>query len=115
MQLAQGLDIKYVCIDSLCIIQDNSRDWHSEAGKMKYVYSNATLVVAASGARDSSEGLFIDERPHSSSYRLPYRPAGQIEGTCNMMRTLKWHEGDPSKGPSMGGLGHFKNVISRDV
>lgn len=54
VQLAQGLDIKYVWIDSLCIIQGNSRDWHSEAGKMKDVYSNATLVVASSGARDSS-------------------------------------------------------------
>lgn len=102
VELAQGIDIKYIWIDSVCIIQDHSQDWHSEAAKMRDVYSNATLVVAASGAKDSREGLFIDERPRSSFFRLPYRQAGEIKGTFNMMRTPNWHKGHPSDGPLEG-------------
>jgi hypothetical protein len=66
VEFAQGMGIKYVWIDSLCIIQGNSQDWHSEAAKMGDVYWNATLVVAASGAKDSSKVLFISERPLST-------------------------------------------------
>jgi len=71
MEFAQGVGIKYVWIDSLCIIQGNGQDWHSEAAKMGEVYRNAAFVVAASGAKDSSEGLFISERPFSPVLRLP--------------------------------------------
>ena len=38
IKFAQGMGIRYVWIDSLCIIQGDSRDWHSEAAKMGEVY-----------------------------------------------------------------------------
>lgn len=96
--LAQAIGYSYVWIDSLCIIQDNRRDWHAEAKKMGDVYRNAALVVAASGAKDSSEGLFITDRPSSTIFRMPYRIAGEVKGTFNMtpLPNKDWH---PESGP----------------
>ncbi|PQE05107.1 heterokaryon incompatibility protein [Rutstroemia sp. NJR-2017a BVV2] len=51
--------LRYLWIDSLCIIHDNRNDWSIEAPHMGTVYSRGYLVIAASGARDSSEGCFI--------------------------------------------------------
>lgn len=99
VKFAQGIGIRYVWIDSLCIIQGNSQDWHSEAANMGDVYRNAALVVAASGAKDSSEGLFIDNRPLSTVLRLPYRMGGECKGTFNMIRLPGIERRHPKHGP----------------
>ncbi|RDL37703.1 uncharacterized protein BP5553_05136 [Venustampulla echinocandica] len=56
--IARHLGIRYVWIDSLCIMQEDQDDWARESGRMADVYSNAYLVVAANHARDGSEGCF---------------------------------------------------------
>ncbi|KAK3338708.1 heterokaryon incompatibility protein-domain-containing protein, partial [Neurospora tetraspora] len=52
------LGIRYLWIDSLCIIQDSLSDWEVESQKMGPIYEGATLTLGAAYARDSSEGLF---------------------------------------------------------
>ena len=99
VELAQGIGIRYLWIDSLCIIQGDSRDWHSEAAKMGDVYRNAALVVAASGAKDSSEGLFVSERQPSTVLQIPYISDGECKGTFNMMRLPNNSDSDPRTGP----------------
>ena len=54
---------RYLWIDSLCIIQDSTEDWQNESGLMRHVYKNAWLNIAATGAADSSSGLFFDRKP----------------------------------------------------
>jgi hypothetical protein len=93
------MGIRYVWIDSLCIIQGDSQDWHSEAAKMGDVYRNAALVVAASGAKDSSEGLFISERQPSTVLQIPYVSDGECKGTFNMMRLLHDSDSNLCTGP----------------
>jgi hypothetical protein len=99
VEFAQGIGIRYIWIDSLCIIQDDHQDWLSEAAKMGEVYRNATLVAAASGAKESSEGLFISNRLPATVLRLPYRVAGKIKGTFNIMRLPTVWEWHPAAGP----------------
>lgn len=41
------LGIRYIWIDSLCIIQDSSQDWGREAGTMHLVYKFAEVTVVA--------------------------------------------------------------------
>ncbi|KAL9615377.1 MAG: hypothetical protein Q9167_000205 [Letrouitia subvulpina] len=53
------LDIKYLWIDSLCIIQDSKKDWQAESATMGNVYGNSTLTIAAASAKDSYEGCFF--------------------------------------------------------
>lgn len=58
--LVRPLDIRYLWIDSLCIIQGSYLDWEHEASHMKDVYRNAILTIAATGASSSSIGCFFD-------------------------------------------------------
>lgn len=46
-QVAVRMSIKYVWIDSLCIIQDDTEDWNREAALMAQIYRYAEFTVAA--------------------------------------------------------------------
>jgi hypothetical protein len=63
--VSKFLQIRYLWIDSLCIIQDNPSDWASEASQMHMVYSNSHCNISASHAEDSTKGLFRDRSPHA--------------------------------------------------
>lgn len=62
--IARELDIKYVWIDSICIIQegDGHADKNREIAKMGSIYSNAIITIAAVAAKISSEGCFIKDK-----------------------------------------------------
>jgi hypothetical protein len=53
------LGIRYIWIDSLCIIQDSVVDWQRESASMTQVYRNAICCLAATGAQDSTQGLYL--------------------------------------------------------
>jgi hypothetical protein len=55
--LTRQFGVKYLWIDSLCIIQDDTADWRCEASRMGTVYQNACLVISAAGASDSRQGF----------------------------------------------------------
>ena len=55
------LGIRYLWIDSLCIIQQDSDDWARESAKMCDVYENAYVTIAASSASNSTQGLFLQD------------------------------------------------------
>lgn len=60
------LSIKYLWIDSLCIIQEgkgSAEDWTHHVTEMQVIYSNGTLNIAASHAASSSEGLWTSRNP----------------------------------------------------
>ncbi|KAI1142109.1 HET-domain-containing protein [Hypoxylon sp. FL0543] len=59
--IARQLGIRYVWIDSLCIIQGNLADWEYESKGMAQVYGNATLTVIAARSADSRLG-FVTNR-----------------------------------------------------
>jgi Heterokaryon incompatibility protein (HET) len=83
LQLASRLQIRFIWIDSICIIQDGDggADWRREALKMAQYYENSELTVAAAAAADpSSDGLFGRTRPPPTIARLPYRAK---DGTQN--------------------------------
>jgi hypothetical protein len=69
VDVAKGLGVRYVWIDSLCIIQDDAADWASEAGKMASVYSGSYLNIAGSSASGCQGGLFPSEST-MDNYRL---------------------------------------------
>jgi hypothetical protein len=65
--LARAIGICYVWIDSLCIIQDDSRDIETEISKMGQIYRNAILNVGAlktshvaKATKYEHTGLFVD-------------------------------------------------------
>ena len=47
--LTRSLGLRYLWIDSLCIIQDSVDDWTKEANSMADVYENSVCTIAAAG------------------------------------------------------------------
>lgn len=62
---SRKLGLEYLWIDSMCIIQDNEKDWQNESTQMYSVYSNAHITLAALHADDSHGGLFSQRPPGS--------------------------------------------------
>jgi hypothetical protein len=60
IMLTRRLGIQYIWIDSLCIIQDDHRDWEIESVKMNDIYSNSYLTIAATHSHNGRGGLFSD-------------------------------------------------------
>ncbi|KAI4674166.1 uncharacterized protein J4E84_010779 [Alternaria hordeiaustralica] len=70
--LAKALQIPYVWIDALCIIQDDEADKASEISRMDHIYQNAVLNVGATGAADAA-------RPPADS---DWMPDSATKGKC---------------------------------
>ncbi|OAG06439.1 HET-domain-containing protein [Paraphaeosphaeria sporulosa] len=75
VRLTRELGLRYVWVDSLCILQDEHADWERESARMLSIYSNAYLTVAAHRAKDISEG-FLHSRPKRSHVELGYTRSG---------------------------------------
>ncbi|KAI1743121.1 hypothetical protein F4680DRAFT_471994 [Xylaria scruposa] len=60
VRTTRALGIRYLWIDSLCIVQDDENDWNKEAKKMEDVYSCAYVTIAASSAASSLDGFLVD-------------------------------------------------------
>ncbi|KAI1480201.1 HET-domain-containing protein [Daldinia eschscholtzii] len=59
--VTRHLGIKFLWIDSLCIIQDSAEDWITESAKMDEIFNSAYCTIAASSAGSTTEG-FLRER-----------------------------------------------------
>lgn len=70
----RALGCSYLWIDALCIIQDDTDDWSTEASRMAGVYSGASITLVAAASRDSTGGLF-------QHYKHP-------SPTCELMRSV---------------------------
>ena len=57
--IARMLKVRYLWIDSLCIIQDDVQDWEEQSAIMGEIYSQSYLTIAASASKDSSGGCFL--------------------------------------------------------
>jgi hypothetical protein len=58
MLFTRRLGVRYLWIDSLCIIQEDPIDWGIEAANMAEIYSGAHFTIATANAKDSEDGLF---------------------------------------------------------
>jgi hypothetical protein len=56
--ITRGLDIRYIWIDSLCIVRGGGADWAAESVKMGTIYENSYLTIAATAATDGTNGCF---------------------------------------------------------
>lgn len=85
--VTRKLGLQYLWIDSLCIVQDDEDDWRIESAKMGDIYEKATLTIGASGATDSTEGLFMPILAKPGPVAMPYMPNGfdEVAQGCLMM------------------------------
>lgn len=65
--ITRRLNIKYLWIDSLCIIQDSIEDWAREAARMGDIYRHAFLTLFALDSKDCHEGILVERSPGNPS------------------------------------------------
>lgn len=52
------MGLRYIWIDSLCIIQDDDDDWRREASQMASIYHYSSICIAATSSFDGNSGLW---------------------------------------------------------
>jgi hypothetical protein len=61
--ITRKMNVKYLWIDSLCIIQDSKADWEAEAAKMGDYYRQSLFTISAAGAENGSVGCSMPRDP----------------------------------------------------
>jgi hypothetical protein len=79
--IARRLQLQYLWIDSLCIIQDSKADWESEAGRMRMVYEHAFVTIVGEGMQDSASGCFVTSPPECRAFKVPRQDTERLP--CN--------------------------------
>lgn len=70
ISVTRELGLRYLWIDSLCIVQGPDGDWLQESERMEDVFRHAYVVVAATRAHGSSDG-FLSHRSQRASIAVP--------------------------------------------
>lgn len=80
IRVTRALGVRYLWIDSLCILQDSAADWATHAPQMAAVYGNSYVTISADAAEDSTVG-FLDgpNRYRFASKSVPFA-CGDQEG-----------------------------------
>ena len=106
--VTRALQIRYLWIDSLCIIQRDAADWEKEAAIMGDIFKNSVLTISATTAKNSTEGFLHPRIPrfkpiesiHTSTNQLfnrkvVFRPwlkswASSVEGPDSPLSSRGW-------------------------
>jgi hypothetical protein len=62
INICQALSIRYLWIDSLCIVQDNKNDWEIHVELMAQIYRNAYITLGAGASSDDDGGFFNEAK-----------------------------------------------------
>lgn len=96
IKVTQELGLRYLWVDSFCIIQDSKDDKSREISRMRTIFRNAYVVVSAASATKASEG-FLHNRRFPRFWKdlptvLPFRhPDMKSAGT---MRVVQFEENE---------------------
>lgn len=116
----QELGIDHIWIDSLCIIQDDPKDWQQEAANMAAIYESAELTIAATWGIDSRSGCFHDYiQPFAINLRVEDVSDSAVDQglECNLVIRLlgqSWYHGDDTL-PSVTPLSTRKWTLQEEV
>jgi hypothetical protein len=66
--ISRALEVKYLWIGSLCIMQDDGKDWEMHVETMADIYRNAYITLAAGASEDDEGGFFgVAEKIYSDT------------------------------------------------
>lgn len=96
--ITRNLGFWYLWIDSLCIIQDDPKDWETESALMADIYGNSTVTIAASSSENGRVGCFFP-RDSPLPIALNYPSKTRSVGYAYVRRPLKNFEETVDRGP----------------
>ncbi|KAF2785801.1 HET-domain-containing protein [Melanomma pulvis-pyrius CBS 109.77] len=100
--VTQLLGLRYLWIDSLCIIQNDRNDFHAECARMHIIYLNCYCMISASDAHSGDDGfLEFWDKPNASKpsgtnakpvvrYRRAFQWSEWSERLCGPLSTRGW-------------------------
>lgn len=71
IQVAKKLQIQYLWIDALCIVQDDDEDWETEAVTMCDIFAHSQITISAAQSSSSTEHFL--HRPPDEIISLHFR------------------------------------------
>jgi hypothetical protein len=94
--ITRQLGLRYIWIDSLCIIQDSLRDWETESLKMGNIYQNSYVTISATSSHDGSTRCLTDRR---KAVKIPYENTTRKTFDLRARKILDHHP-DSDGGPA---------------
>lgn len=91
--ITRQLGLRYIWIDSLCIVQDSLRDWETESSKMSSIYQNSYITISATNSGDGSSRCLTERR---KAIKIPYENTSKKELALRARKALDHH---PKPGP----------------
>jgi hypothetical protein len=115
--ITRGLGLQYLWVDTLCIIQDDTEDWNCESLTMDLIYRNATVTIAASGAKDGRGGCFLKPTSSLEAIKVPLMVATSQQPTSIMFKTHLGSIAEGFENSALSGRGWClqESVLSRRV
>jgi len=74
--VCRWLGIRYLWVDSLCIVQNDNQDWRRQAAQMRYVYSNSILTLTAHNAASCTKGFLGPQLSGLDSWQRSFTTPG---------------------------------------
>ncbi|KAK0666020.1 hypothetical protein QBC41DRAFT_399065 [Cercophora samala] len=99
--VTRALGIRYLWIDSLCIVQGPGGDFAAEAKKMEQVYSGAYCVLAVSREKGGHSTGFLKPRARERDHVVLSKPGDDDgkQGVFSICESIDNFNGDVLKGP----------------
>jgi hypothetical protein len=100
--IAKRLNIPYLWVDTMCIVQNDRVDWEIESSKMAEVYRNAAFVIAASSSSNLHESFLVSKDEYYNPVTLDcVITDGEASTTFKARRkaTVGIHASFPRSGP----------------
>lgn len=91
--IARKLNIRFLWVDALCILQDSEEDWLRESVKMHDIYKGATLTLIVANAASVNDGILperFDKSCDLQSCRLPLELAGGYGARLQLRTEKAW-------------------------
>src|SRR5271163_3240815 len=87
VSITRMIGVRYLWVDSLCILQDSNDDWEHESSTMANVYRNSVVTIAANSASDANGSCFLNRN------KLANLPCPISLGSVRGKEEIQWIHG----------------------
>jgi len=100
VEATRMLELRFLWIDALCIVQDDQEDWELESAKMGEIYQHAYVTLCAPASSSCLEGFLKPRYPANTvSLQFQSKILSQLKGTYTL-RDIGFFGNSPNEGTS---------------